>query len=399
MFRHWKRKHFLDGGVQLNFLTSLLRVLIRLKAAIVGIFAFVAGVICIVVAGNMTADDASSKLLDAVTSGVALDAVQATNLIDQVATGAVPSVVLTNLGGNLIGIGVIAVGWDLWLNFSWIRLVREELFAILANADAIQNVRPERQQELLEGLLIARHGKELGEALHKEGELMHQGARMMRSDFVYNIAIEPLNAHHHQAQFFIQFTLREVKLPIKIHFSQVNDGLEFHGKYEDLLNASPNALYRYVLLSNKQALSHSFTVVSADVQGSGESVTLVASSPSIGPLGQEFELKPDQDKKKLLNKIVAGEIRVTLRILTIVDIDRKEFPIWLGYPVREFRSHLTMQGVGVTEVDVLEFFTSFSRFKREDIPQNQQLAGPNVSASGALKDLIFPNSGLTYVWR
>jgi hypothetical protein len=388
---------------------SLWQRIVRYKTIIISIAICILGVIFMLIASSLATGRTYTELLvDLTRSGI--DPGVAKTKLDEIANGPYATIVLWSIGGTLVSIGMIALAWDVWLHHSWLNLVREELVSALVNPETLRRIRKNRRVKLLEELLSVRHGSELGRALFRESCAMEQSARMMRKDFLYNIEVSPGTKQHHRANFLISFTVPRLQQPTTVYFSQVRDSLDFHARYQELIDSSPGAIYRYVLLS-PTAIAHtqSFDISAARVESIASDDRFVLLKSRLGiqnELGTEFILEPTSKERRRLKSICEEECRVTLAISTVVDSTRNEFPIWLGYPVKNFRSRIVARAIA-TEVDVLEFFTSSSRFRREDVdyntpdmkPQAQNADESVVWASGVLNDLILPNSGLTYIWR
>jgi hypothetical protein len=391
--------------------SPLWRKLVEHKVALISIVTLATGIVLMLVAdSSVSQSEAYSRAL-----GTLIDQGQspsdARNILDSLVRDSGWATILWNISGTLVSIGLIALAWDLWLNLSWINLLREELYSTLARPSSIRRVRRSRQGRLLSELLNVYHGNDVGSAMYAESQAMRRGARMLRKDFLYNIEISKLNEHFHRADLHISFVLPKVDPAFTVQFSRVRDSLDFHSRYQDLVDSAPRAIYRYVLHSAVAPPidETSFTVTQARVESCESGRTIDLTVRSVTPMGDqsaEFQLCPTGGNKGLLRKICANECRVTLTIRTLVDAGRTEFPIWLGYPVREFRSRIVTRSIGAREVDVLEFFSSNTRYRREDFetepagpPSWKELGHGTAMASGVLDDLILPNSGLTYVWR
>lgn len=358
----------------------------------------VAGLVMLVIAFTVSGVLSYDTLLTQLTSR-GVSAATAVAELDQLRGGSFASNLLVAVGGSCLAIGVISIGWEVVVNTAWLRLVREEIIHALTKPGLVTSI--SRRSDLLASLLVSFHGKELGRAMLRESETMLEKAPDLRQDFTYNIRLSERDASYVAATFYIAFTLPRLPKRSCISFVQLRDSLEFHERYQQLLASDPSSIYRYILLSDQiGAPQELFLVESATVESTRRSpnisTSLVAVERSSDAGHHILELRSDDADRSLLREISHAECRVTLRISTVVDARRSEFPILFGYPVKTFRSMMDASGLGAVSVDVLEFFTSPKRFRREDGTSGAE--SPNV-VTGLLDDVILPDSGLTYIWR
>lgn len=385
---------------------------VKYKFAVAGLATLALGLALVVLAATRTSYSVSygstrSELID---SG--LSEGEISRVLDNMSFGADAwTSVLAALGASFLGIAIIALAWDLWIHLSWLRVVRDEVVSALVDPVTARRVGTDLQARILEQVLEDRHGSEVGRALLGESEKLREANRGLRRDFVYNIQLAPGDRPgFHRAEFRVSFTVLMLATPPVVAFSQVRDTLDFHSRYEEHTDNSPHTIYRYILHSSEPCDPHlSFQVLDAAVASPTDQSGRVKLFPSQvdtrDPESISFELKPRKQDKKQFRLLSLEECRITLGIRTVVDARRAEFPIWLAYPVKKFRSRMDISGIGAAEVDVLEFFTAATRYEREDMitGTTPEIEGSNqadlASASGFLNDLILPNSGLTYIWR
>lgn len=306
-----------------------------------------------------------------------------------------------SVGNSLLSIGLIAIVWDLWMRRSWVDLVRDELTAILIQPDMVQKLSKERNTLLLGALLTEHHGPELGEALFHQSLYMGHDARATKTSFIYNIDLSAGTTSFHCATLYISFNLTSLPAEPRVHFAQIVDSLKLHSQYEHLLDADSDAIYRYILQADSRASPDSdFTIREATVRGVSARRTLTFEvdtlvNPATGSAAHT--LRPRKTDRQEFKAVRKGPCHVTLKIDTVVDARRNVFPIWFGYPVKDFQSSISARDIDATKVDVLQFFSSSARYERLD----PEVAGSRerLSVSGKLEGLVLPDSGLTYLWR
>lgn len=377
------------------------------RAALVAFVFLIVGVVLLFVVARWPSNDAYNWVFEQLSrNGTSVS--QSKDKLDAVAEGSRFSIIISAIGGTLVSIGLVALAWEILLNRAWLQTIKSELAEALADPEAIRNIAKRKQGVVLKQILLDYHGKELGEALFGQIESLKQDSRGIRKDFSYQVLIYPGSKEHHRARFKISFVVPRLPAKPRLAFAQVVDSLDLYTKYDALIESSPDSIYRYILQSstrvnpevdfvidnvrietvvgNKMCIDLHSTVVSDEIT---DSVT--------------FQLKPSTTDQLAFRALRKGECRVTLDISTVVDAQRSEFPIWLGYPVRDFRSQIVVQAIGAQHVDVLQFFSSSARYRREDVRvqhQNQANSPANSAvASGVLEGLVLPNSGLTYIWR
>lgn len=387
-----------------EFVRLLIRWAFNLKATLFGLACAFAGAALIVAAAfRSTTSETYAILLQVSTDGNnKLTPKEAVELINQVATGQWPEQAMFSLGTTLVSLGTIAIAWDIWLHTTWVALVRDEIIGAITRSSTAKRLRKNYRAKILREILEDEHGSEVGQAMFRESLSISKSTQAMRSDFIYNIRLSPLNSEFHRARFLLEFTISRLPRKLRVLFSHVRDSLDFHARYQQVTNRCPDAIYRYVLHSTTAPGRDCFIIEKAWVSYDGNQTELYPEVGRTDDEGTEFLLKATTSTgEKTIYRQSVSPVTIHLEISTVVDARRNEFPIWLAYPVKDFRSRMDASGIGVTEVDVLEFFTSAQRFRREDLtgdcgePESAGL----VTASGRLEDLILPNSGLTYIWR
>lgn len=388
---------------------------VRFRGMLAAIGIAFVGLVCMILAQKIATSELYGELLNLLTTPGTVDAKTAADKLESYGTGTFWTSILWTFGGTMVAAGVIGLAWDVWLNLSWLSFVREEIVRAITNPTALSELKRRTNREVLEQSLHNVLGPDIGGALFHGTQQMAKKPRMVRSDFSYYIKLSPISAPHDQhylkAEFTISFTVRKLAKDLSIAFSRVSDSLEFHSRYQTLVEKGPGAIYRYVLLSDKPVTSDDlFKIQVCRVSSCGNSSDVVdlevKPEDSIVADGQSFELTAPKAQQGLFKRISGGPCRIDLSITTVVDKNRSEFPICFGYPVRVFRSRLDARDINASYVDILEFFTSSQRFRREELAVlsngssgNQSAHQSSAIASGVLDDLILPDSGLTYVWR
>lgn len=370
---------------------------VRYRASLIALLFIVVGFLLLTWATSWIGHPSYATALDRLTAD-GMDGSDATALLDDIKGSSAIGTVLTSLGGTLVGIGLVSMAWDLWVNRNWMKSIRD---AVLHTVSGDVQVDPRQAREtLLKRTLTSMHGPALGAALFAQSREI--SSREVRSDFIYDVELTGRDGGYISAEFRLVFKLPYLPEHPRVTFACVSNSLDFHNRYQQLVSNNPETLYRYVLVvdDDPRIGVPPFSVVDFSVTSRRGAMRFDQRQSTSSQGGHERHVDFDiQRASKRLWKQARNEpCEVELHIQTVIDGSRNDFPICFGYPVDGFRSRLDASAISANSVDVLEFFTSSMPFRRED-SQRGHPAHSRGWASGRLDGLILPDSGLTYVWQ
>ena len=298
------------------------------------------------------------------------------------------------LASQCVGIGILSLIWELFIEKSWFKLVQNQISDTLTKPEVVEYLNDDYQIRMLEQLLLNISGQHIGKTVYKSIENNSFNENKMMKDFVYNISLTEKNDEFYNANFYIKFTTSEIPKDLSIRFTKLNSGLEIHNFYQDLVKTHTD-IYRYILLSGYENLPDKcFLITECKIKSNNLEVKLNPIYPD-NLLEESIKLKPNQGDKSKFNKICKSKnCEIAIYINTIIDKNWNYFPIMFGYPVNKFNTRLDASNVGISQIDILEFFTSSGDFLRDE-----GIIGDVIAASGRLDEIMLPDSGLVYVWK
>lgn len=370
------------------------------KATIVAFLFMTLGALLMLVAANLPHRQEYGTVLNALVA-TGMDPGSAVEALNSIRTGPVFTTVLWAVAGTMVSIGAVSIAWEHSQSVASEARMREGIIRAMTNPKTVKRIKRARQPEFLREMLIGRHGEILGQAIYDKSETLAKRHQLMRRDFLYNIVLTRRDANFYTARFHISFLATRLPQEPTIRFAQVKHSLDLHARYQELIDDSTNTVYRYILHSfHRGEAKDLFEVVNCTIEDQVGKKKIALNPESRTEGGQYVvRLTPSPAERNHMKEMLRHECRLEIDICTVVDRSRAEFPILLGYPVQDFRSSLDARAIDASYVDVLEFFTSNHRYRREDM---KELAGEGTNgahASGVLQDLILPDSGLTYTWR
>jgi hypothetical protein len=310
--------------------------------------------------------------------------------------------VLSAFFSILLSVGLVSFIWDSFMKKTWLQTVDLQICKSLTMPDIAEYLREDNaRNKMLKELLLSLYEKALGNELYLQYKSIKE-IENAKDDFIYDITLSrktttvPGTAKYYDAEFNIAFNVEKlVENPIII-FSRVPSSNELHNKYQALVELSKNTIYRYILLSDEECtLADYFSVIDCTVADK-DSDAHVSLSAIYNMDGENLiiRLVCEENDRSAFYRIANNTPRVTLKIKTIVDLKRKAFPVFLGYPVfTRFVSSMTITDGIATHIDVLEFFTSSSQFEL------RPCGDAVVSIGGELQGVVLPDSGLAYTWQ
>lgn len=298
------------------------------------------------------------------------------------------------LAAQCMGIGALAVIWELFMETSWLKIIRNHILNTITTPEVAEYLETDWQTKILRQLLLSIAGNHIGSTVYKGIENDSFNEEKMRKDFIYNISLAEKDEHFYNAQFYIKFTTSEIRKNFSIRFSKLNNSLEIHNYYQNLVKNNSD-IYRYILLSEQEELPDDcFSVMECKIKSNNLEVELNPIYPK-NLLNNSIELKPQKEDSKNFKKICKKKnCEIMIRINTIIDKRWNYFPIMFGYPVSKFSTRLDAGNTDISQIDMLEFFTSVGNFIR-----NEGINENIVAAAGKLEEIMLPDSGLVYVWK
>lgn len=340
-------------------------------------------------------DDLYLSLLRTLEAG-GMDPAAASLYLRQIVGGSWLQATLFSISGTLFSLGAITLAWELISRRTWLDFVKSALSDLFVDP-TFSFTLSEWRERSLEAILIARHGPDLGEAVFREVKSSALHPTLMKKDFSYDITLSPLkgSSDFYAANFSLRFTVPSLTDTPVVLFTRQADSSILRDTYETLVK-DEDVIYRYLLHTAHDCdLENHFRVLSASIEGSRGTPSLDLTPVPAASANGEYRLllQPQANCRRSFKQMVRGECTLSLGIETVVDAAKSELPIFLGYPVKKFSSRLDARQIGASVVDVFEFFTAPTPYRRDNH------IGTSGIAAGHLDDVILPDSGLAYVWR
>jgi len=303
-----------------------------------------------------------------------------------------------SLASTCISMGLLSFAWELVMQRSWLGMVREHILDSLSKPEVAEHLNYDWKLKIINQLLIGISGNYIGKTLFDEIKSDSFSELLMRKNFVYNITISDGNEDFYNARFYIHFTISKINTPLSIRFAKQNRSIEIHNYYQELFNEDDD-IYRYILYTNKEKLpENSFEIERFVLSSSNKQMNIIMEPiyPSKEKLTEEsIILKVPKNDEITFKKICRnGDCELTIILNTIIDKSWGYFPIMFGYPVKKFSSRFDSQSKEISDINILEFFTSSGKFIRDE-----SIHYDSIAAAGTLDDIILPDSGLVYVWK
>lgn len=302
------------------------------------------------------------------------------------------------LSSACLGIGLLSFAWELLMQKSWLEIVRENILDSLCKPEVAKYINDEWKLKVVNQLLNIISGETIGNTLFNEIKNNTFSESLLRENFTYNITLTDKDSNFYNASFYIQFDVFNINKDLSVRLAKQDNSLEIHNFYQSLVKN--NDIYRYILYtSNTNIPTNCFEIekcIISSNSATNETISLTPCYPATENIFEEsISLIPNTADITTYKKICKSKsCKLTMKINTIIDKSWNYFPIMFGYPVKGFKTRFDIKDCNISEINIMEFFTSSDNFIRDE-----SIHESITAAAGSIDNIILPDSGLVYVWK